>query len=413
MPRPFAGATIRLEVRTMRRLDVVGLFLVAFLLLLSAQAAAAKRQPSTVKKTAKPILTLALDGPRVAYMRSDRRVGVWNVATGSTSTIKGTYPSNGRHFGFGRGEIAIAGNRVAFITRFVTGNSQQTQERLYTAVVGGSARQLGKPAGHVTDPLLCEVYDPGFSYGDWIAGVVGSGQILAVSSWTSDKTVSSDERLSLITSTGLRTIATGPDAIVAASASAGHIAVVRSTLAWPAGEVGPETATPTVGIYSADGALLGEVALSIPTPGCFTPWPAVKVALSGNELVVLTTIPNADPDVGGFTATFDVYDWTTGTLLHTWAPQGSGAGQTFAASGRLAVYPVGRYAGGIHRLRLLDLTTGKDVVIASSRGFGGGLIPVLGPRGLVYADNSYLKGHKPHGKLVFVPRAKLLAAVSG
>ena len=90
----------------MSRLRVAGLALAAALMLFSAQAASAKPEGSKVKQTAKPIWTLAMDGPRVAYMRNDRRVGVWNVATGSTSTIKGTYPSNGRHFGFGRGEIS-------------------------------------------------------------------------------------------------------------------------------------------------------------------------------------------------------------------------------------------------------------------------------------------------------------------
>ena len=37
-----------------------------------------------------------------------------------------------RRFGIGSREVAIAGKRVALITRFRTGNSQQTRERLYT-----------------------------------------------------------------------------------------------------------------------------------------------------------------------------------------------------------------------------------------------------------------------------------------
>ena len=54
-----------------------------------------------------------MDGPRVAYMLDSRRVGVWNVVTGATSAIKGNYPSNGHNFGYGRGDVAIAGSRVA------------------------------------------------------------------------------------------------------------------------------------------------------------------------------------------------------------------------------------------------------------------------------------------------------------
>lgn len=281
----------------MRRLPVAGLLLAAIVLLSFTQAGSARPQPNAVKKTTKPIVTLALDGPRVAYMTADRRVAVWNVATGTTSAIKGKYPRKAARAADGSwtsgdvGEVAIAGKRVALITRVQSGNSQETQERLYTGSLGKVARQFGKATLHVTNPESCEVNDPGFSTGDWLAGVVGAGDILAVSSWHSDNTVSSDEQLSLITPTGLQTIATGPGAIVAASASDGHIAVLRSTEAWPADQVGPETATPTVGIYSADGALLGEIAVSFPAPRCYTPWAGVEVALSGNELVVLTTIP--------------------------------------------------------------------------------------------------------------------------
>ena len=46
--------------------------------------------------------------------------------------MDGARVANGRRFGVGRREVAIAGKR-ALITRFGTGNSQQTQERLDTA----------------------------------------------------------------------------------------------------------------------------------------------------------------------------------------------------------------------------------------------------------------------------------------
>jgi hypothetical protein len=372
----------------MRRLVTAGLFLAA-LLALSAQAGAAKPQPAKVKKTTRPILTLAMDGSRVAFMRNDRRVAVWNVVTGKTSTIKGTYPSNGKRFGFGTGEVAIAGKRVALITRFATGNSQQTQERLYTASLGGLARQIGKVTNHVTDPQCFECGDPGFSTGDWTAGVVGSGKVLAVSTWTSSDSVSSDERLSLITPKGLRTIVTGPGAIVAESAAGGRIAVLRSTEAWPASGVGPATTAPTVGIYSAAGTLLREIA----------PSSASEIALSGKRLVVLTA-----------TNTLEVYDWTTGTLLRTWpvvtqTPRQEGG--HLAVYGRLAVYSVDPRYAGPRKLHLLDLTTGKDVVLATAIGSGyASRDATLGLKGLVYAVDSPA-GRRPHGKLVFVPISKL------
>jgi hypothetical protein len=382
----------------------VGLVLLA-LLALSAAAGAAKPQPIAVKQTTKPILTLAMDGPRAAYMRSDRRVYVWNVATGGTSVVKGDYPSKGRKFGHGTGEVAIAGKRVALITRFVIGNSQQTQERLYTAPVGGSARQIGSLTNHVTDPPDCEAGDSGFSSGNWIAGVVGSGDVLAVSTWrATGQSVPSHERLSLVTPTGLRTIATGAGTIVAQSASGGRIAVLDSTQAWPpVGDVGPPTASSPVVIYSAEGALLGGITLSTPlSSGCYYPATILRVALSGNRLVVLTL---AIPEAGALTSTLEVYDWTTGTLVHVWPlalPHGSPGSDRVSVSGRLAVIE-----GDAFRLRLLDLTTGKAATISGSR---AGSPATIGPRGLVYAVNPYKAGRP--GKLVFVPTAKLLASVS-
>ena len=370
----------------MRSLRVLGLFLAAALLFVPAQAGAAKPQAKNVRQTAGPIRAVAMDGSRVAYMASDRRVAVWNVATGKTTVIKGAYPRKGSGFASGTGEVAIAGKRVALITRFVTGNSQQTQEHLYTATLGGRARQLGKLTNHYTNPQDGEP-DGGLSDGTWIAGAVGSGNTLAVSTWSSQNSVTSHERLSLVTPTGLHTIATGPGAIVATSASDGHIAVFRSTVAWPAENVSPATAVPTVGIYSTSGSLLHEIPLD---PS------ARELAVSGNELVVLTeTIQQ-----GSLVATLQVYDWTTGALMHVWpVTLGRAGGRGLAVHGRFAAVE------GSASLRLVDLTTGKYVSIAPASPQG----LALGPRGLVYAVNPSRK--KGPGKLVFVPTAKLSARV--
>jgi hypothetical protein len=392
----------------MRGLSSAGLLLATTLLLLSVEAAAATPQPHKVKQTTKPVSTLAMDGPRVAYV-SAGRVRVWNVLTGTTSTVKGTYPSNGMHSGSRPAvldEVAIAGTRVALITRFVAGNSQEAQERLYTGRLGGSAHQLGSTSTHVTGPQCFECGNPGFATGDWIAGVVGSGKMLAVSTWKSSDTVTSEERLSLVTPTGLRTIVTGPGAIVAESTAGGRIAVLRSTEAWPASDVGPATAAPSVGIYSSGGRLLREI----------VPSSAREVALSGKRLVVLT-----QPDVIALESEaepfeFEVYDWRTGALVHTWGvparpPQLAGC-RRFALYGRLAVYSVGCGAGGAHTLRLLDVTSGKDVVLARVHGSGGPVL-AMDAKGLVYGVNHEFHAKQPpHGKLVFVPRAKLLAKVS-
>ncbi len=368
------------------RILVTGLLVAPALVLFSTQAGAAKPQAGKVKQITHPVWNLALDGSRVAYMTKDRGVAVWNVATGKTTVIKGTYPRKGSSFGggIGTGEVAIAGRRVALITRFVTGNSQQTQEHLYTATLGGTAHALGKTTNHFTNPQDGQP-DGGLSAGTWVAGAVGSGKTLAVSTWSSREGIASHRRLSLVTPTGLRTIVTGPGAIVAGSANDGHIAVFRSTIAWPADDVSPATATPTVGIYSSSGSLLHEVALDSG---------AREIALSGKELVVLT---ETRPVPGSLVATLQVYDWATGALMHVW-PVALGR----SGGGGLAVH--GRFAAleGAARLRLIDLTTGKDVSLAPASVSP----PALGSRGLVYAVDS-----RKSGKLVFVPSGKLSALV--
>jgi len=389
----------------------LALALVVFALLVaSAQAGAPKPQSGKVKQTAGPVQVLAMDGPRVAYMTKDRRVSVWNVVTGATSVIKGNYPRKGASFGFGSGEVAIAGKRVALITRFVIGNLYQTQERLYTASVGGTAHELGKLTNHSSYYGDCSVPGSGGSDGDWIGGLAGSGNVLSVSTWRSNDSATTHERLRLITPTGLRTIATGPGAIVSQSADRGHIAVLRSTDAWPVYYGPQEQGTPILGVYSTGGRLLHELTLNVPPPSqaCGSPYTDILgTALSGNQLVVLRLdVPQAGPA----TKKFEVYDWTTGALVHTWATQRQAC--NFALSGNLAVYSAGcGYLGGTQKLHLLDLATGKDVVIAHASG-NGGYITAMDSHGLVYSANPYTPKKKAQGKLVFIPTAKLAAALS-
>jgi hypothetical protein len=400
-------ASIWVEVRRMKtkRPYVAGLFLATLLLALivaSAQPAGAKPQLGKVKQTAMSVTALAMDGPRVAYMLASRRVGVWNVVTGATSVVKGDYPSKGRNFGYGTGEVAIAGKQVALITRFEIGNTLQTQERLYTASLGGSARQLGKLTNHSSDGGDCTVPGSGYADGNWLGGLVGSAKALAVSSWKANDATTSGERLSLIRPTGLRTIATGPGAIVSQSADRGHIAVLRSTDAWPAYQGPAQQGTPLVGVYSTAGTLVREIAFDVPLPNpCGDPSTHIRIALSGNQLVVLRLDV---PQAGSLTATVEVYDWTTDALVHTWPLALSHVGpiaDRLSVSGRIAIVQ------GAFRLRMLDLATGQETTVAASRPNSPAII---GSRGLVYALNR-IKESRP-GKLVFVPTAKLLAALS-
>ena len=371
--------------RTLRGLGLLLALLSCALLVGSAQAGAVKQQANKVKQTAKPIWTLAMDGPRVAYA-SGGRIYVWNVVTGATSVVKGTY-SNASHTD-NAAEIAIAGKRVAWIKRQEIGNTEQPQ-RLYTAPVGGTAHRLRRVLGY--RDLAC---GPG---GSQIAGLVGSGSLLAVSTWQwntgGSVPVPAHQRLNLITPAGLRAIATNPDAIVSASADSGRIAVVAlPTQTWEPEAYCVPTPPSSIGVYSADGTLLRHVATG----------PVAEVALSRNLLVVLSATSSP---------TFAVYDWTRGRLLHTWPITRSP--YDFAVAGPLVAYSVYPRRQSDHpNVHLLDLTTGKDVAIASTTNLRYRDL-AIGPRGLVYAINPpfKFKDTRP-GKLVFVPMAKLLTLLS-
>jgi hypothetical protein len=362
----------------MKRLLVPSLFLAACLLVLSAQVGAAKPPPDTIKQTPFPVWTLALDGPRVAYA-SAGRIYVWNLVTGATSVVTGTY-SNAKH-SVNASEVAIAGQRVAWIKREQLGNTQMPQ-RLYTAQIGGSAHRLRRVLGYTNT-------DCG-SGGSQIAGLVGAGTVMAVSTWQWDfaGTAVANRRLNLVTPTGLRTIAAGTSAVASVSGDNGHIAVVPLRGA----SMGPdycEVTSPTsVAVYSAQGKLLRRIQIG----------PVGAVALGGNRLVVQTATSRP---------TFDVYDWTTGALLQSW-PAPTRGFNDLGFSGRIAAYSV--FAGSNGRsakLHLLDVTTGKDVVVATLRDSAYRDLAV-GERGLVYVGNHFKSRlSTPSGRLVFVPTAQL------
>jgi hypothetical protein len=244
------------------------------------------------------------------------------------------------------------------------------------------------------------------SGGSQIGGLVG-GAFLAVSTWkfNSSGTAHSNERLSFVTPTKLRAIDVGPEAVVSASADGGHIAVVPLATA----SMGPDycevTPSTSVDIYSKHGAPPRQIATG----------PSGGVAISGKRLVVLTrpcfagspSCPANPPP-----PKLAVYDWPTGALVHTWPVVGAasvlGLHQEahVQAYGHLVFYSVYRgSADGDELLHLLDLSTGKDVVVATVKGYGDNREWAIGPHGLVYVLNGG-GGNPP--KLVFVSMTKLL-----
>ena len=113
----------------------------------------------------------------------------------------------------------------------------------------------------------------------------------------------------------MKLIATGPGAIMSESVDGGRIAVLLSHDAWPTLGVVPTAESPaSIGVYSSTGMLLRKI----------VPSSAKEVALSGDRLVVLTE-----------TKTFEVYNWRTGALSHTWPVA---AKTPRLQAGHLAVY---------------------------------------------------------------------------
>jgi hypothetical protein len=356
------------------------LLFVSLVLLLAVSASATSRPTRKLMHASGPITTLAIDGPRVVYSTDGNGVYVWNVRSGASSRLRRPSKSD---FPLIQ-EVAIAGQRVAWVTRLVSGNSEETFEHLHTAsLTGKGGRELGKAYRiHEFAPNGL----PQLWRGDWIIGLVGSGNVLAVSRWTETPladwsgTTITNARLSLIGGKGLPPIATGQQAIVSRAVDAGRIAVQR--------------ADGSVGLYSSRGALLRTI----------TPSSVQQIAMGGGRLVVLTK-----------TKSLEVYATQTGTLQHRWPIKTRHADQQVGhlqAYGRIALFSVDpRYAS--RNLSMLDLKTGKSVTLGS-RSRSAWNDASVGPLGVVYDVNSYLAygGRHPSGTLVFLSTARVLTGIA-
>ena len=113
--------------------------------------------------------------------------------------------------------------------------------------------------------------------------------------------------------------------------------------------------------------------------------------------------------------TLAVYDSGTGSLRKTFHLQGSPENlQALAVHGSIAVYskPVRFKTGAVSEgaVHAINLATGKDRVV----GRLGGAIPLasIDSAGLVYASNLYGASKFGNGTVVFLPLAKVAAAVS-
>ena len=362
----------------MRRLTIT---IAAPLLLVLVVAASATNPPThTLKHVNRPIAAVAMDGSRIAYVTDGTAVQVWNVQSGRTVRLRDGSGQYVEHPMIP--EVAIAGTRVAWITLDVTGNSQETWARLYTKSLTTGTRLAQRVTAAYRSDGYDERADAELWKGDWLTGLVGSGDLLAVSRWTtkpsadfSDVTVS-NARLSLIDPRRplLRVIAAGEQAIVSASADGSRIAVLRRD--------------DSVGIYSSSGTLLKQI----------TPSTAREIAYGGGRLVVLTD-----------TNTLEVYDSQKGRLLHTWPIHKKAVSSqpgNLRAYRRIAVYFADTRAV-TQNMYLIDLATGKTLVLPTGEHSWGTPGAAVGQLGLAYSVNTYRSG----GTLIFLPTARVLSMI--
>jgi archaeosine-15-forming tRNA-guanine transglycosylase len=345
-------------------------------LALVASAAGTTSAHSKKKHLQVAVAALAMDGYRIAYDASSKiatkpapnKVLVWNVRTGKTVQVSGkkTAAADTSSTGAGVFQLALAGSRVAWLVN--EGGNLEGDDYLFTS-------SLAHPKEHeVASEIRSGDGCPGRSTrcpGQWLGGVVGSGNLLAVNRWTTDDTGSvTAGQLDLLSGARLKRVATGAGTVQAVTADGGRVAVLR--------------ADGSVALYSAAGKLL----LTVSTPG------AEAVALSGKSLVVGTT-----------NRQLKLYDAHTGSLRKTFSTRGSRQPRNVYVQGKVAIYTTGS-AGELHAV---NLSSRKDRVIAKPH--GGIELAALDSAGLVYADNGFGTNF---GKatLVFRPFARVKAAVS-
>jgi hypothetical protein len=329
-----------------------------------AAGGAAGGSRDTVKNTRGWIQAIAMDGGLVAYDVAAggadcNRLFAWNVLSGYGWVVsgKGTCGADSTSTGAGVREIAIAGRRIAWIVNL--GGNTESQDTLYTAT-------LPKPAETKLADCSRTGDVDGVLAGDWFGGLVGDGSLLAVNRWTTDTTAaitkSSLERVGDV----LAPIVVGQDAVTAQSADHDRVAVLR-----------------------ADGVVIVHSTSGVPAT-TIKPSSARDVALRKDYLVVLTK-----------TRTLEVFNSNTGEAVVT-LPVRAGASNLDLQMG-IAVYTVGR------RVYALRLGTGKNVLLAAAR--RAVLDVEIEAAGVVYAFNT-ARGAKELGNLVFIPMAKVAAAVS-
>lgn len=311
------------------------------------------------------IEAVAMDGQTVAYDLESRDLGcntvhAWNVATGKDTVVSGTgtCEADSTSTGAGVREIAVAGNRVAWIVNL--GGNTESADTLYAATVGVTKEKKIASAirtGDVDDELN----------GDWLGNLAGDRGLIAVNVW---KTLGSALELQRIAAvgTGLKTVHQGIGSMAVGAVDTGRIAVLNRT-------------RNDVYVYTAAGT---QVTTFKPAGT------GREVALRKDFAVVLTGAP-----------ALEVHHAQTGVLIDT-IPIPAGARELDVHAG-IATFVVGK------SVRAVRLATGKQATIAVAP---KALVDVqIDDAGLVYAYNP-VTGVKGVGKLVFIPLSLVQAKLA-
>jgi hypothetical protein len=320
-----------------------------------------------VKNVAGWVTALAMDGSRVVYATQAFaptncfKLFTWNTSTRAAALVSG--PKTGscgsdESAGQRINAVAVAGARVAWI-RNLTGNAE-SDDSLFTATTSGTGRIRLLTATRTGDT------GGGPLRGTWIGGLVGSGTVLAVNTWST--TATGTVRAAALRRVGgvhLAAAASGASTLTAESADSGRIAVVRDD--------------GSVAIYSATGAVLQTI----------TPSAVKEVALHGDDLAVLTG-----------KQTLEIYNARTGALVRSW-PVPAGAANLDLSTG-IAVFSVWR------RVYALQLSSGRQAVLAEApRAI---VADEIEAPGVVYAYNT-IRGLRSIGNIAFLPLTRVQAAL--
>lgn len=345
--------------------------LLSGLALVASAAGTTTARSTQVKHFSQPVDALAVDGANVAYDLSARdaaskhavnKVLVWNTRTGKTVTVssKKTAVADGTGTGEGVFQLALAGSRVAWLVN-EGGNLESTDYLFASSVTQPKERQV---ASAMASGDNC----PGCA-GQWLGGLVGSGNTIAFNRWTTDPQGQRNSgELDLLNGSQTKSIATGMNTVEAVSSDAGRETVRRSD--------------GSVAVYSKS----GNVLMTLP------PASAKEAALSGKNLVVVSE-----------TRQIQVYDAGSGSLEKTFPSHGTGL-HNLDVQGNIAIYTTGP------RVRAVNLSSGKTSAVVALGKHSEILLARIGSGGLAYAVNG-TRVFFGKGTLGFVPMTRLKAAV--